>query len=154
MIVGLDQSYTSTGYFVRDGDEVVTFGTFKSDSSKDMYDRAAEVALFVTQLIEVYEPEAVHLEGLAFGIRGNATRDLAGLLYVVITSIRALNKNIIIKVIPPLTNKKKATGNGKASKSDMINAMPEDLRASIKAEGYKLTTGGADIADAYWLSLN
>jgi Holliday junction resolvasome RuvABC endonuclease subunit len=59
--------------------------------------------------------------------------------------------NIII--IPPKTVKKIATGNGNASKDDMIEHLPKIVREEFAAIGYKKSTGLKDLADAYWIGI-
>lgn len=151
--VGIDQSYTSSGYCVMDETgAVIDFGTHKTDKSLDVYDRALDVACFVLGKLQEHGATQFNIEGLAFGIRGNATRDLAGLLFTIITHIRANNSGIEITVIPPTLLKKIATGSGKSDKAAMINAVPDSVRAVFIEAGYKKTTGLADICDAYWLA--
>jgi Holliday junction resolvasome RuvABC endonuclease subunit len=154
-ILGFDQSYTSSGYCVTNGDGIVLdFGTFKSDKTLDVYDRAIQVASYIKAKALEYNVDVINLEGLAFGIRGDATRDLAGLLFVIITSLRneLLTKNKKCSVIAPTSLKKFATGSGKADKSAMILAVPSDILERILDKKFKKTTGLADICDAYWLS--
>jgi len=151
LVMGIDQSYTKLGYCILDGDSVIAYGTFTSDKTRDVYDRANSAAEFVTSIINKYNIQQVALEGLAFGNMGNATRDLAGLLFVLVTSIRLLCKLVTISIIAPTAVKKLATGSGKAKKDDMINALPVDVLAQFKLT-HKKTTGLADIADAFWIA--
>lgn len=151
--IGIDQSYTSSGYCVVDeSGAVIDFGTYKTDSSLDMYDRALDVAMFVLDKVREHKAVSFNIEGLAFGIRGDATRDLAGLLFTIVTHLRAADRCISSTVIPPTQLKKFATGSGKADKKAMMEAVPEHVINVFKDAGYKKTTGLADICDAYWLA--
>ena len=153
-VLGFDQSYTSSGFVVtlEDG-SVVEFGTFKTDKTLDVYDRARQVAEFVVNKVTFHSITHINIEGLAFGIRGDATRDLAGLLFVVLTSLRNARLDTKCTIVAPTSLKKFATGSGKSDKAAMIAAVPEWFLTAIKDAGYKKTTGMADIVDAYWLSL-
>lgn len=151
--IGADQSFTSTGCIVLDNDgKVVDVRRFSSTKTLDMYDRAAQVAKFIVDLSIEVNADCIAIEGLAFGIRGSATRDLAGLQYIIICEIRrCIGKDI--KIIAPLTLKKFATGSGKAKKSDMIAAVPPDVILFMKDKGMKITKAGLnDVADAYFLA--
>ena len=152
-ILGIDQSYTSSGYcLIADTGAVLAFGQLKSDKTLDTYTRALNVALSICQLIELHTPSQVNIEGLAFGIRGDATRDLAGLLFTIINVIKLQHPSINVEIFAPTSIKKLATGSGKADKSAMINALPDDFRKSVLDKGFKKTTGLADIADSYWIA--
>jgi Holliday junction resolvasome RuvABC endonuclease subunit len=151
--LGFDQSYTNSGFCITDvtGD-VLEFGTFKSTKALDVYDRAKQVAQFIIDMVNKHNVNHVNLEGLAFGICGDATRDLAGLLFVIITTLRRCCPAVTHSIHAPTSVKKKATGSGKAEKALMINSLPASLLMQIEEAGYRKTTGQADIADAYWLS--
>lgn len=151
--IGVDQSFTSSGFVVLDTDgKVVDVRRFVSAKALDMFDRARQVANYVADVIIEVGADLVALEGLAFGIRGSATRDLAGLQYMIVGKVRErTGKNI--KIVAPLTLKKFATGSGKASKKDMVAAIPPEVVLYMKEEkGLKTTTGLTDVADAYFLA--
>lgn len=85
-------------------------------------------------------------------MRGNATRDLAGLQFSIITKINFILKRDITIVAPP-TLKKSATGTGKASKEEMIDALPKDiLEVFTKEKNWKKSRGLTDVTDAYFLA--
>ena len=153
--IGIDQSYTSTGYCVIDQD-VIDFGTIKTDPSDLIYRRAGNSADNIIELINRYPDSKVSLEGLAFGIRGSATRDLAGLQFVIIDRIYNHTHIDDVQIITPKTIKKFATGSGggtkkKVTKKDMFDSLPEDIQALFKTK-YKTTNGLYDITDAYYLA--
>lgn len=154
--IGLDQSYTSTGYCVLNGDEIIEFGTFKTNATDTIHRRAGESASMIVELVNKYPDSNVSIEGLAFGIRGSATRDLAGLQFVIIDRIYN-NTNINdVQIITPKTIKKFATGSGggtkkKVSKKDMFDSLPDDVKELFKTK-YKSTNGLYDITDAYYLA--
>lgn len=149
--LSIDQSYTSTGYCIFSEARLITQGIITSDKTQDPYDRADHIASEVTKLVSQYDIEEISLEGLAFGMIGNATRDLAGLQFVLITRLRSISDKISIMIVPPLSIKKLATGSGKASKKEMIASLPTDVATKFKEAGIKATKGLPDVADAYWI---
>lgn len=152
--LGIDQSYTSSGYCVVDeSGSMIDFGTFKSAKANDVYDRATQVAGFIVDKAIEHNVKRVNIEGLAFGIRGDATRDLAGLLFTIVTTLRRRTSNIKLTVVAPTSLKKFATKSGKSDKAAMIAAVPETVMAQFIEAKYKKTTGLADLCDAYWLGM-
>jgi Holliday junction resolvasome RuvABC endonuclease subunit len=151
--LGIDQSYTSSGYCVKNNDgSVLEFGTFKSAKALDVYDRASQVANFIVDKAVEHNVKCVNIEGLAFGIRGDATRDLAGLLFTIVTTLRRRTADVELNVIAPTSLKKFATGTGKSDKAAMIAAVPQTVLDRFTEAKYKKTTGLADLCDAYWLA--
>lgn len=153
-VLGIDQSYNNSGYCLADDDTkaVLAFGTIRSDKTDNTYERALNVALAISRLVESHNPSSVNIEGLAFGIRGDATRDLAGLLFTIVNVLKLKHPLLPVREYAPTSLKKRATGSGKAQKTDMINALPEHIRNEFVKAGFKKTTGLADVTDAYWLS--
>ena len=161
--IGLDQSYTSTGYCVLNNKlylptPMIDFGICKTSAiDGDIYHRAIKITNKIIDLCSQYPTATIAIEGLSFGQRGSATRDLAGLQYVIITSLRtqlSINNTI---VVAPTSVKKFATGSGGSAKSkitkiDMVNALPAFIRDSFIAKGFKKSTGLFDLTDAYWIS--
>lgn len=152
-ILGFDQSYTSSGYCVSVDSNVTAFGTFKTNKELEVYKRAIETADFVVKLVQEHNVEEIHFEGLAFGIRGDATRDLAGLLFTIITTVIRQIPDTKYTIIAPTSLKKFATGTGKSDKKAMIENVPPEVMEQFVTAKFKKTTGLADITDAYWLSL-
>lgn len=151
-ILAVDQSYTHCAYCVTEGKQVIDFGVLKSDTNTDMYKRALDLSLRLGQVFMKHQPEEIRLEGLAFGTRGNATRDLSGLIFTIVNVISHLHVFNNFRIIAPTQVKKTGTGSGKAKKREMIEALSADVKKLFKDKNYKLTTGLADLADAYWIS--
>lgn len=155
-VIGIDQSYTSTGYTVIDKNSLLEFGTIKTRKSDDtdVFERAYKVTNQIIEIVNKYKPERIGIEGLAFAKFGNATRDLAGLQWVIVTRLRYelgfTNTKLVI--VPPNQLKKTATDSGSASKDDMVKALPSDVYQRISDANYKKTTGLYDITDAYWIA--
>jgi Holliday junction resolvasome RuvABC endonuclease subunit len=151
-ILSIDQSYNACAYVVDDNKQMVEFGCLISDKTQDIYKRALDISLKLDNIYTKYYPTEIRLEGLAFGMRGDATRDLAGLLFTIINVISLKHSFDNFKIISPKTVKKSATGSGKATKKDMIAALPKDIKQKFTDANYKQTTGLADLADAFWIS--
>lgn len=154
-ILGIDQSFTSTGYTIfNETKELQSFGLIKVDkTTKNIFDRALTISLDICKLIQENNITQINIEGLAFGMRGDATRDLAGLQFSIITMVKYKFPLIPINLIPPNSVKKFATGSGKASKQEMIDALPDDIKKQITDKNFKKTTGLADITDSYFIGL-
>jgi Holliday junction resolvasome RuvABC endonuclease subunit len=153
-VLGIDQSYNSTGIVIVNNGDIEYFNVIKTDKSIDnIYDRALTIALEVSKIVEERAISNINIEGLGFGSVGNATRDLAGLQFTIINICKLKNPNLIFLIVSPNTVKKFATGSGKATKSDMIDALPDNVKQSFTDRNYKKSTGLADLTDAYFIGL-
>lgn len=123
-----------------------------TDADGDIHDRALKIIERLEDLVLMYRPIRIGLEGLAFSKFGNATRDLAGLQMAMITHLRYRKPNQCkdLQIISPNLLKKYATGKGSADKNQMYEALPESAKAVYSA--YKKTKGRSDVVDAYWLA--
>jgi len=148
-VIGVDQSYRSSGIVILDDDKIIHCERYVTDPLLDIYDRAAILADHLTSLTLEYKPEKIALEGLSFGSKGNVTRDLGGLLFTLILTLRSIGYAPV--VLPPTTVKKVATGKGNSKKDAMITSLPKDARERFDELGVKKTTGLSDLADAYWI---
>lgn len=153
--IGFDQSYTSTGYCVYE-DTVIDYGTLHTSKDDLIYDRAGIVAKNIIDIINKYPNCRVSLEGLAFGMMGSATRDLAGLQFVIINNIKQHTHVKDVTIISPTSLKKFATGSGgskkiKVTKPIMFKSLPDEYQKLFKQK-HKASTGLYDITDAYYLA--
>lgn len=151
--IGIDQSYTSTGFVVLDDNNTLLYSNvFSSPKENDAFTRSWNLSELIITEIAKYKDCAIAIEGLAFSMTGNATRDLAGLQFTIVNKIKfILNKSVLIVAPPSL--KKHATGNGKASKELMINALPQEvLYVFTKEKNWKKSRGLTDVTDAYFLA--
>jgi Holliday junction resolvasome RuvABC endonuclease subunit len=151
-IMGIDQSLNGTAVCIAVGTELLDFSVIRTDKTADVFSRTLFVALKLCELYAVHKPDIIHIEGLAFAMRGDATRDLAGLLFTVINVLAINHPTAKYILVPPTTLKKFATGSGKAKKEHMIASLPADIAKRFTDAKYKKTTGLADLADSYWLS--
>lgn len=151
IVLGIDQSFNSSGIIVLNGDTLIHKECFKSNKDFNRFGQAHEIAIHIANVVDIYRPNVVAIEGLAFGMRGNVTRDLGGLQFVIIAHLQEVKKQPV-EIIAPLTVKKFATGSGKAKKNLMIESLPEYVLNEFLDLGVKKTTGLADLADAYWIA--
>lgn len=172
--VGIDQSFTSTGLVAIPEDTVYGFGAYpanhhgdavvlalptylviRTESDKEdplqKFKRAASICAQVIDFIAQYNEPAVTIEGLGFAARGDATRDLGGLQYLIVS--RLIERGISPTILAPTSLKKRFTGNGKASKKEMVEAVKASC---VGFHGVLSETPGTkgkyDLADAYALA--
>ena len=155
IVIEIDQSDNSTGVCVMNSDrQVLELFTIRTPASVgDIFDRAEAVATAVAELTIKYMPIGIGLEGLAFAMIVNATRDFAGLQFVIVNKLRYAYDFKRIVIPTPNTVKKLATGKGNSKKEALYEALPEDVKKRIEANNYKKTTGMYDVTDAYWIAM-
>lgn len=161
--IGIDQSFSCTAVYCH----APTHGyqehyiPTKEQATLDKIDRATiiskKVANFVHRMLESHpmmELE-IRIEGLSMGVNTTSSRDLAGLQFMIIAAIREIGVDNI-KIIPPKTLKKLATGTGNADKQLMLDSIKKVPRIGEKVfeifETVPKTKGRFDLADAFWLA--
>lgn len=122
-----------------------------TDKLEDIFKRSWDVASRVRKLCKDHNVTVVAMEGLAFAGKGNATRDLAGLQFVIAVAARFLD-GLQLELYAPGTIKKLATGKGNSPKDMLVDVLPAHIRAEFDALGVKKTTGLKDLTDAYWIA--
>ena len=153
--MGIDQSFTSTGVVImsHEGDTttVLHYEVIRSNPEDDIYTRCVFIADKIVELAKKHLPDGVLIEGLAFGVgAGDATRNLAGLQFVIITKLKEFINTI--QVIAPTSLKKFGTGSGRANKIEMHAALPTNISTTFKDAKILKTKGLYDLVDAYWLA--
>ena len=151
--IGIDQSYTSTGIIAIEDNKILKAKIITSPSGDLIFRRAWDISEEIKSFVKEFENPIVSIEGLAFAMTGNATRDLAGLQFCIVSKLM-FQCNINPIIVAPPTLKKFATGNGKASKDDMINMLPKVAFDYFK-NNMKLnkSKGLTDITDAFYLAM-
>jgi hypothetical protein len=152
--MGVDQSFTSAAVvIINRGGDLINAQILKSDPSKNIFDRATHIAIEVVTLAFPHKGNIdVAIEGLAFGGRGDATRDLAGLQFTLVNWITGFICDPVI--ISPKTAKR-VSGCGSSLKEEMVERLPPHIRAHFTEEmNAKKTTGLYDLTDAYWLAVS
>lgn len=148
---GIDQSYTSTALVILKDDNLIDFKIIKTDNTDDIYYRCFNIIISSHLFLDYYKPEIINIEGLSFGSRGDAVRQLGGLQFGLVCKLK-YEHGYNVYIIPPMTLKKFASGNGRADKNMMINSLPINIITKFKEYGYKKSTGLTDLADAYFLA--
>lgn len=152
--LGIDQSFTSTGIVVLDDydnlvhHEVIT--TEKYDDSLQIFQRMITISTQIIDIIKNHDVKSIAIEGLSFMSRGDATRNLAGLQGVLVSSIIQKYPSDSVTIVAPPTLKKYATGSGKAKKEDVFNELPTDIKELFGK--IPIAKGRYDLSDAYWLA--
>lgn len=148
--MGIDQSYTNTAFvFLDDDKELVSYGVISTSKDFDKIERARDIANQLADQALSHKPKKIAIEGLAFGAKGDATRDLGGLLFIIIDRL-LYTHGFEVVVVAPNTVKKHATDNGRAAKEEMFERLPESVQSSFKP--IPKTKGRLDLTDAYWLA--
>jgi Holliday junction resolvasome RuvABC endonuclease subunit len=153
-VVGLDLSFTSTG--MSDGQSVHAYRTSPDDSMEARLDKIlCQAVTFVyspTQWTDAQPAgkmaDLVVIEGAAFGSKGDAADQLAGLRWLMRHKLYRLG--IPFAIVPPTTLKAYTTGYGKATKAMMVSALAE--RHGLDLNDHKVAHGKYDMADAYALA--
>lgn len=155
LYIGIDQSFTCSGIVLIDEDYSLvgahTVQTKANEYSSNFF-RAKHIAEAILDLIEGYSPDyhiRVGIEGLPYGSRSNVTRNLAGLQYAIAVSFPD-NVLLDLEEYAPTTVKKLATGNGKADKEEMFQALPPDVKELFGS--IPKNQGRYDLTDAYFIA--
>jgi hypothetical protein len=163
-VLGVDQSYTSTGWCIFNDEEMEDFGIIgTAPTDGDIFVRARLITDRLKEIAVTYSVDMVGIEGLAFGGVGNATRDLAGLQFLIIDSFRPIPVSIVAptavkslalkgrpKSTPIMIDGKKKKNN---KKKELFEALPELIQKKFKEKGLKITKGLYDVVDSYWIGM-
>jgi Holliday junction resolvasome RuvABC endonuclease subunit len=150
MILALDVSITSTGYvlFNKDGD-VKGFGTIRTDNKKDIYARLLFIEDEVVKLINDFKVKEIAIEAPAYGGRGSMSYQLFGVHFSIVRLM--YSENLPYKLLNIASIKKFATSSGRASKTQMLQALPEEVREWFTSAGFMKSKGLYDLTDAYFI---
>ena len=152
--IGIDQSYTSTGIIVLNEDASICECKIVRAPQEvgDIFKRAHIIATAVCDTIKEVQPACLGIEGLAFSKFGDATRDLAGLQFVLLTYMRYSLAFDAIVIPTPNEVKKFATTKGSADKVAMYEALPQYAKDLFEEQKIKKTKGLYDVTDAFWIA--
>ena len=158
LYLGIDQSYTNTGWCVMTSRKnIVDCGVIRTSKDDDIFTRANYITTQLGGLVQKYVPE-IAIEGLAYGMTGSATRDLAGLQFVIICHLQILKYKA--RIIAPKSIKMHAfkalnddTMKAKEmkKKQNMYKALPQSAKNQIEPYKFLKTKGLYDVTDAWWL---
>lgn len=137
LVIGLDLSLSNTGVGVVGGHLYETLSV--KPGKRTGHERLAWIG---EQLLATYgTADLVVVEGPAFGAKGDAYHQLAGLWWLIAHQVWGAGKPIA--VVSPSALKKYATGKGTAGKDEVLLAT---------ARRFDDFAGGNDEADALWLA--
>ena len=106
-----------------------------------------DICEIIDWIFETEKPTCICMEGISYGSAGSASLvDLAGLNYCI--RVTALRREIPFHIVSPMSLKKEATGNGGASKEEMVWAWKYCDPNIVKIKEIKID----DLADAFFLS--
>ena len=155
-VLGIDQSYTSCALVLIQDGEVIQTEKISSNKDWDRFDQAADIAAKVSRFVKPWgeQIDKIGIEGLAFGGKGNVTRDLAGLQFCIVNKLRETGHRKNIKIISIKTVKVFACGkgHGNAKKEELFEALPNHVKRDFMEKKFKKTTGLFDMTDAYWIA--
>jgi Holliday junction resolvasome RuvABC endonuclease subunit len=113
------------------------------NKSLNIYD----ICCIIRDLINLYNPDIVQMEGVSYGSRGSAALvDLAGLNFAIRMTLSG--KDIQYNILAPTSIKKFAVGNGSAEKDVMIASWKKLDKNIACISEIKLD----DLADSYFIS--
>lgn len=149
VVAGVDPSISSTGVAVLGP---LTCATLRIQSKPGGQDLAHQLARMRHQVIAVHAaveevtPSLIVMEGPAYGSPNQMGHMLAGFWWLL---AHALEKVAPIAVVQPSTLKKYATGNGRASKDEMVAAAVRGfsqvrIKGNDEADALALAAMGAD----------
>lgn len=152
--MGLDLSFRGTGVVVKDGPQLLAHARLSTEARKEGQDRYSPSGKFrgtddeciehirkrVRDLLKEHHPVAVGIENHQFGRGNNASTQIHEVQGVIKNFL--FRKKVLYMPVAISTLKKHATGNGRASKEDMVLATQ-----SVWPE-----CPNDDEADAYWLA--
>jgi Holliday junction resolvasome RuvABC endonuclease subunit len=152
LILGIDQSFTNSGLVINDNGNITHAEVYSTDKNDDIFKRAWDISEHICDLANKHKADLISIEGLAFGNFGNATRDLAGLQFLIVSKLKYLH-DFRVEIISPKELKKFATDKGNAKKQEMLEAVPQKTKDFFMVNlGLKKTKGLYDVVDAYFLS--
>ena len=150
MILALDISITSTGYVVfnKVGD-MKAFGVIKTDNKKSIYERLSFIETEIEKIIRDFTITDVAIEASAYGARGAMSYSLFGVHFSVVRVV--YNLKLSYRLLNIASIKKFATGSGRASKAEMLEALNPSTKEMFLSAGFLKSKGLYDLTDAYFI---
>lgn len=153
--MGIDQSFTCTGVVIADSDGELEYAEMIKTTlgDGDYFERADMIASEIAEMSRVYGVHEAFIEGLAFSRNQGSSKYLAGLQFVIVSSLRRMPNAPDVTLVAPGSLKKFATGKGNASKDAMVAALPAEVKEYFCDHmGAKKSTGLYDLTDAWFLA--
>lgn len=142
--LGIDQGIASCGYaIVKCEDnctnfEILKSGTIKTPADHHMGKRLLKVQSFIELLLNEYNPNVMGCETFFFNPKMASGRNKsASIMYTNMATgllqVCSFNAGVPLYDYPPTTVKKMITGNGRATKKEVINAVAQISRRKFKS---------------------
>lgn len=121
IILGIDPGYAIVGYgvieYMNNHFKVLDFGAITTKAHTDFTDRLLHIYSGITNLVEIYKPEAMAIEKLFFNTNQKTAIDVAQARGVIILSAR--QHGVSIFEYTPLQVKQSVVGYGRAEKKQV-----------------------------------
>ena len=141
-ILGIDQGLASCGYGIiqfketKKGivfEKVLDYGVIKTTTKNTTPERLVYIHEKLTNLVDTYKPKAIACERLFYSSPGKGKRKKSASIITtnMVTGLLVLvagQKNLIFKDFVPSSVKKEITGNGRATKEEIIETIPTLLK--------------------------
>ena len=150
MLLSLDISITSTGYCIFYKGQLVQFGVIKTSTELSIYDRLSFIENELKNILINNPIKHVVVEAPSYGSRGAMSYQLFGIHFAI---VRLLSKQFKVNLMNIAKVKKFATGNGRAKKLEMVEALPIEIRKEFDKSGVKKSTGLYDLTDSYFIGM-
>jgi len=142
-ILGIDASLNHTGLALIEEGKICHLSTIKVGKTRSTA-RLGLIRDEIVALVKSHKPDKVVIENYSFGSRGRAIFNIGELGGVIRLALLDLGYEVL--EIEPKVLKKKITGNGNASKEDMIKAINEVYKLELKDDNQADALGLAHIA--------
>lgn len=123
IVAGVDLSLTSTGIALVSTEEALRPETLRVRTKPTDGSTLQRMRVVVAETFAaVRQARYVVIEGLSFGSHGSATRDLAGLWWLMVDVLASAEREALgrgLGIVAPDTLKLWATGSGRASKAEV-----------------------------------
>ncbi|MCB9809739.1 crossover junction endodeoxyribonuclease RuvC [Candidatus Peribacteria bacterium] len=120
-VLGIDPGYERCGFAVVQGErspQLLTGGVITTSAGQPLPERIAEVAADITHLLELYQPDAMGVEGLYFARNTTTALHVAAVRGVLL--YLGQRRGCLLYEPAPSEVKKSFTGNGQATKPEMM----------------------------------
>jgi len=141
LILGVDPGTATTGYgvirVVKNGYEVLDFELVQTDKNDNPSVRYKHIYGEFLRLIDKYKPDVMVIEKVFFATNAKTAIRVGQAQGVML--LAAAHKDLEVVEYAPGTIKKQISGNGRASKIEMQEAIRKHLGSHIKSEKGKKT---------------
>lgn len=158
-IMGIDLSLSSPGFAITDCNVPIHYENITTSPDDEWFERIIQIRDKVIELIDSYNPDMILVENYSFGSRYD--REVLGEVHGALFYILGLRGDLekVFRVVSPTTLKSFITGNGRATKAQMVRAINEIYNLNLKvsqndiADALALCHIGHYLTDGNWNNL-